>query len=86
MLPRGVCPALQVKGATDNSKLLPLLRPKVVIPLLNADFPQSGPLANLIKEEGSVEDLEALLADTPELRGCKVKVPQPGKPLAVALQ
>ncbi|GAB4820141.1 hypothetical protein N2152v2_007187 [Parachlorella kessleri] len=60
-----------VKGATENSKLLPSLRPKVIIPLFNASFPQSGPLANLIKEQGSLEELEAFLADTPELRGCR---------------
>lgn len=35
----------QVKGATDTLSLLKTLKPKVYIPLNNAEFDQSGPLA-----------------------------------------
>lgn len=40
---------MQVKGSTDNGKLLSILRPKVVIPLLNAEFESTGPLSTLVK-------------------------------------
>lgn len=74
-----------MKGATDNRQLLGLLRPKVVIPLLNAEFEQSGPLADLLEEVGSVAELETQLAKTPGLQGVRVQVPAPGQPMPVAL-
>ena len=36
-------------GASENGRLLSLLQPKVVVPLLNAEFEQSGPLADLLQ-------------------------------------
>jgi hypothetical protein len=40
---------MQVRGNTDNVELLRMLRPAVIIPLMNAEFDASGPLAELIK-------------------------------------
>jgi hypothetical protein len=77
--------APQVKGATDNVQLLSLLRPKVVVPLLNAEFDQSGPLADLLQEVGSVAELQATLAATPGLQAVRVCVPTPGQPMPVTL-
>eukprot|EP00887_Chlorella_sp_A99_P007356 scaffold2.g7356.t1 len=87
-----------VKGATDNLPLLRLLRPKasrqsrsyglpahVVIPLENAGFDQSGPLAAMIRETGGSELLERQVASDPQLAGTCVAVPRPGVPMPVAL-
>ncbi len=76
---------MQGDGASDNMQLLGLLRPRVVIPLLNADFDQSGPLAEVLQEVGSVAELQAQLAAAPGLRGVQVRVPAAGQPMQVAL-
>lgn len=75
----------QVKGSTDTVALLRLLRPTAYIPLLNAEFDQSGPLADLLVEEGGVAAVQAQLAASPELAGIRVCVPQAAQPMAVNL-
>lgn len=46
-----------VQGATNIVRLIQQLRPKVVVPLINADFPTKGPLASLLKEIDSPDTL-----------------------------
>lgn len=79
-------PAPQVKGATDTLGLLRLLRPKAYIPLMNAELDQSGPLADMLVEEGGIEQVAAQLkAAGAELAGVRVCVPQPTQPMALEL-
>jgi hypothetical protein len=42
-----------LKGDTDLLKLLELLQPKVLVPLLNADLDQEGKLTTLMSVRGS---------------------------------
>lgn len=77
--------APQVKGSTDTLGLLRLLRPKAFIPLNNAEFDQSGPLADLLVEEGSADEMAAQLAASPDLSGIGVWVPRPALPMPVEL-
>ena len=49
---------MQVKGQQNACKLVQTLQPSVVIPLINAEFKQSGPLSMLIHAEGSPTDLQ----------------------------
>jgi L-ascorbate metabolism protein UlaG (beta-lactamase superfamily) len=74
-----------VKGATDNIPLLKMLRPKVVVPLMNAEFDATGPLNSLLSETGGVESLERQLKETPELKNVKICLPVAGTPMDVAL-
>ncbi|EFN51973.1 hypothetical protein CHLNCDRAFT_139469 [Chlorella variabilis] len=74
-----------VKGATDSLDLLRLLRPKVFVPLMNAEIDQAGPLAELLVEEGSVEELQRQLAAQPDLAAVRVALPTPAQPMAVVL-
>jgi L-ascorbate metabolism protein UlaG (beta-lactamase superfamily) len=74
-----------VKGATDNIPLLKMLRPKVVIPLMNAEFDATGPLNSLLSETGGVEMLEKQLKETPELKNVKICLPVAGRPMPVEI-
>ncbi|KAH7622810.1 hypothetical protein Ndes2526B_g02088 [Nannochloris sp. 'desiccata'] len=74
-----------VKGATDNVPLLKMLRPKVVVPLMNAEFDATGPLHALLSETGGVELLERQLKETPELKNVKICLPVAGTPMAVEI-
>ena len=74
-----------VKGSTDTLQLLKLLRPRAYIPLLNAEFEQAGPLADLLVEEGSAEQMAAQLRTQPDLSFVQVCVPQAGQPMPVQL-
>lgn len=74
-----------VKGATDNIPLLKLLRPKVLVALMNAEFDASGPLNSLLTEVGGPKEVEKQLAEVPELAGVKVLVPKAGQPLPVEI-
>ena len=77
---------LQVKGATENLiDLVKALQPSIVIPLINAEFNQSGPLSWFIKPKGSVEELEQRLKNA-GLHRSRVQMPAaPGQPFAVDL-
>lgn len=48
---------VQVKGKQNACKLVQTLQPSVVVPLINAEFRQSGPLSMLIHAEGAPTDL-----------------------------
>ena len=72
-----------VKGASENISLLKMLRPKVVVPLMNAEFDATGPLNSLLTENGGVDALKQQLEMVPELKEVKVLVPTAGVPLAV---
>jgi L-ascorbate metabolism protein UlaG (beta-lactamase superfamily) len=72
-----------VKGATDNIPLLKMLRPKVVVPLNNAEFDATGPLHSLLSETGGIEQLKRQLKETFELKDIKICVPVAGTPMAV---
>lgn len=56
--------------------LLRRLRPKVVVPLINASFPSEGPLSKIIKEEGNIGSLSARL----QSEGVDVEVKMPAPP------
>jgi len=74
-----------VKGKENALKLIESLQPSVVIPLINAQFHQSGPLSKLIHAEGSPEDLQGLLQHN-GLQHVRVRMPAaPGKSFAVTL-
>lgn len=89
--PLALCCSLRyplLKGDTDLVNLLRLLRPKVLVPLLNADLNQEGQLTALMSVRGS--------ADTNSLRSAieaaglgnltRVEFPAPpGESLALAL-
>jgi L-ascorbate metabolism protein UlaG (beta-lactamase superfamily) len=74
-----------VKGATDNVPLLKMLRPKVIIPLMNAEFDATGPLHYLLSESGGVDLLQKQLEETPELKNVKICLPLAGAPMAVEI-
>ena len=77
---------LQVKGATENLiDLVKALQPSIVIPLINAEFNQSGPLSWFIRPKGSVEELEQRLRNA-GLQKSRVQMPAaPGHAFAVDL-
>ena len=73
-----------VLGDINLMKLLGLLRPKVLVPLLNAEIDQEGPLAGLIVERGTYDDvarqMKASKLDT------RLEFPAPpGESLSIAL-
>lgn len=81
-----------VKGATTNVELLKLLRPRVVIPLMNADFDASGPLNDLLSERGGPVELErqikAMATDELAVEQNTIRVcmpPAPGEPMVVVV-
>ena len=74
-----------VKGATDNIPLLKLLRPKVLVALMNAEFDATGPLNTLLSEVGGPEEVAKQLKEVPELAGVKVLVPKAGEALSVEI-
>ena len=82
------CPAgivVQVKGKENAVKLIQTLQPSVVIPLINAQFHQSGPLSKLIHAEGSPEDLQGQLRQH-GLDHVSVRMPEaPGKAFRIEL-
>lgn len=53
MLLHRCCRYPLLKGDTDLLKLLKLLQPKVLVPLLNADLDQEGKLTTLMSVRGS---------------------------------
>eukprot|EP00775_Hariotina_reticulata_P013066 gene13066-13193_t len=76
-----------LKGSTDLTTLLKLLKPKVLVPLLNADLDQEGQLTSMMSVRGSsaAEDLRQALAAA-GLSGTKLEYPAPaGESLALAL-
>ena len=75
---------VQVMGKDNVVGLLQRLRPKILMPLVNAEFDSEGPLSKLISEKGSVHELNAVL-DREGLSGVKVVVPEAGKPVSVFL-
>ena len=71
-------------GARNIVQLLRRLKPKVVLPLINAGFPSEGPLAKAVREEGDVTSLAARLQA--EGIQCEVKMPAPaGQSIEIAL-
>ena len=76
---------MQVKGKENAVKLVQSLQPSVVIPLINAQFNQSGPLSKLIHAEGSPEDLQGQLQQH-GLGHVSVRMPAaPGKAFHIEL-
>jgi len=69
-------------GKDNVVGLLRRLKPKVFLPLVNAEFDSEGPLSSLISEKGSVAGLPDVLKR--EGLDIKMVVPEPGKPTAVA--
>lgn len=73
-----------VLGDMNLQQLLRLMQPKVVVPLLNAEIDQEGPLAQLLIERGSKEALQEQLAAA----GFKLRLDfpaPPGESMAIAL-
>lgn len=70
-------------GKDNVVGLLKRLKPKVFLPLVNAEFDSEGPLSSLISEKGSVAGLPAILKRE-GLVDIEMVVPEPGKPTAVA--
>ena len=69
------------------TKLMGTLKPKVVVPLVNGEFPQTGPLAKLLWEQES-NDADAVSARLRKsnLPGIKVQqCPAVGHPLDITL-
>ena len=55
---KAVSAFVQVQGKRNIMSLLSRLRPRVFVPLINASFPSEGPLSKVIKEDGSLDQLE----------------------------
>jgi L-ascorbate metabolism protein UlaG (beta-lactamase superfamily) len=73
-----------VQGDANIVGLLKLLNPRVLIPLLNAEIDQTGPLSEVLIERGDLAGLSAKLAAA-GLK-CRVDMPAPpGESLSVAL-
>lgn len=76
---------VQVKGQQNACKLIQTMQPSVVIPLINAEFKQSGPLSKLIHAEGSPEDLQDQLWQQGMSR-VTVRMPDsPGKAFTISV-
>jgi hypothetical protein len=76
-----------LKGDTDIAALLKLLRPKVLVPLLNAELDQEGSLTPIMSVRGSSESgaVRQVLAAA-GLSGVRLEMPAPpGESLALAL-
>jgi hypothetical protein len=83
----GACRYPLLKGDTDLTTLLKLLKPKVLVPLLNADLDQEGQLTSVMSVRGSsaAEDLRQALAAA-GLSATKLEYPAPpGESMALAL-
>lgn len=54
--------------------------------LCSAEFDQSGPLADMLVEEGSTAEIQRQLSTIPELAGVQVAVPLAGtaRPITIA--
>lgn len=75
-----------VMGDMNLQKLLGILKPKVLVPLLNAEIDQEGPLKELILEKGSFEEVKAKLAATGSGVSTRFEFPAPpGESLSIAL-
>ena len=73
-----------VMGDMNLLRLLGLLRPTVLVPLLNAEIDQEGPLSGLIVERGSYEQVKGQLVASG--LGVRMEFPAPpGESLSIAL-
>lgn len=75
---------LQVQGKRNIVSLLQRLKPKVLVPLINASFPSEGPLSKIIKEDGDLQQLSRDLKDA----GLDIAIRQPapaGKSIQIEL-
>ncbi len=71
-----------VLGDINLMKLVKLLNPTVLVPLMNSEIDQEGPLAGIVVERGSYKETKRLLADLPT----RLEFPAPpGEAVAVAL-
>ena len=74
-----------MKGKQNALKLVQALQPSVVIPLINAEFKQSGPLSMLIHAEGRPEDLQYQLQQQ-GMQRIRVQMPaSPGEAIDIAV-
>lgn len=72
-------------GDINLTKLLKILRPKVLVPLLNSEIDHTGPLGAFIQDRGSYDDLRAVL-DRAALDDVRIEFPAlPGEAMAIAL-
>jgi len=75
-----------VMGDMNLKKLLNLLKPKVLVPLLNAEIDQEGPLSQLVINRGSFEDAKKQVAASGDGSAIRVEFPAPpGELLSIAL-
>lgn len=77
-----------VMGEENLIKLVKTLKPAALIPLVNAEFEQSGPLAAAIQQvgDGGVAAVEARLKEA-GLSSTKYYAPEaPGRPLAIEIE
>lgn len=77
-----------VMGEENLVKLVKALRPAALIPLVNAEFEQRGPLAAAIQQvgDGGVAAVEARLKEA-GLSSTKYYAPEaPGRPLAIEIE
>lgn len=72
-----------VKGTSENIPLLKMLKPKVVVPLMNAEFEGSGPLNTLITETGGPDMLKKQIQDDGGLGDVRICLPKAGQPCPV---
>ena len=71
-------------GKDNVVGLMKRLRPKVLLPLVNAEFESEGPLSKLISEQGSVQSVEPVL-QREGLGNIRLVVPEPGKTVDIDL-
>lgn len=74
-----------VKGDAELPRLLRLLKPAVLVPLLNAELDEEGGLTALMSRRGDVKSLKGALAAA-GLGSVDVDMPAPpGEAFAIAL-
>mmetsp|Transcript_6204 Transcript_6204/g.15978 ORF Transcript_6204/g.15978 Transcript_6204/m.15978 type:complete len:345 (+) Transcript_6204:138-1172(+) len=71
-----------VKGYDGVAELARILRPSVIVPLLNGDIEQEGPLSQAVSSRGSVAELPELLRKR-GVHGVKTAIPVPLVPMRV---
>lgn len=74
---------MQVTGKRNIVDLLKRLKPKVIVPLINAAFPAEGSLSSVVVEEGDAAALQGRLAEN-NLGNITVRLPAiPGTSMQV---
>lgn len=73
-----------VMGDINLMRLLKLLQPRVLVPLLNSEIDSEGPLSEVVYDRGSIDQVKQQLKDSKLATRLELPAP-PGESLAIAL-